>query len=95
MFPSEKESTNPNSGISRRHHLHPQAYGYALRAAANAAGIEKRVTSHSFATHLLEKGTDLQTLQELLGHSDVKTTEIYTHVAQGVNGMAIRSPLDA
>ena len=98
FFPSEKLSEDPDSGIIRRHHPHPGSYGNALREAAKAAGIERRVTSHaprhSFATHLLENGTDIRTLQELLGHADVLTTMIYTHLAPNISHCGARSPLD-
>ena len=99
LFPARGTSVDPDSGVRRRHHLHPKVYAEQVKMAAAAAGIEKRVTTHvlrhSFATHLLESGTDIRTLQELLGHADVKTTEIYTHVAQGVGRTGVRSPLDA
>lgn len=96
LFPSSKLSVDPQSGDIRRHHIDETTINKAIRVAAKQAGIKKRVSSHtlrhSFATHLLESGADIRTVQEQLGHSDVKTTEIYTHVLnRGARG--VRSPL--
>ncbi len=97
-FPSQKLSTDPRSGKIRRHHLDESGLQKGIRAAKNKAGIDKRVTSHtlrhSFATHLLEAGTNIRVVQKLLGHADVKTTEIYTHVLQQ-NLSSVVSPLEA
>ena len=97
VFPASVLSTDPQTGILRRHHIHETALQKSIRVAAYLAEVNKRVTPHtfrhSFATHLLENGYDIRTVQELLGHKDVKTTMIYTHVLQR-GGLAVKSPLD-
>ena len=96
LFPASRLALEPGTKHVRRHHLHETAVNKMLRLARKSAGIQKQVTCHtlrhSFATHLLQSGADIRTVQEQLGHSDVKTTEIYTHVLkQGAQG--VRSPL--
>jgi integron integrase len=98
IFPASQRSIDPLAGITRRHHLDETVPQKAIREAAKIAGVDKQVTPHtfrhSFATHLLQNGYDIRTVQELLGHKDVKTTMIYTHVLQR-GGLAVKSPLDS
>ena len=97
VFPSDRLSKDPRTGTSRRHHAHERGWQRAMSQAGRAAGLTKRVSCHalrhSFATHLLQQGYDIRTVQELLGHNDVETTMIDT---PGLNRgrVAVRSPLD-
>jgi integron integrase len=96
LFPSYKLSTDPETGEIRRHHFHHTCIRKAVKSAVKHSGLEKQITPHtlrhSFATHLLQSGADIRTVQSQLGHSDIKTTQIYTHVLQqGANGVV--SPL--
>jgi integron integrase len=97
LFPGPSPSVDPRSGITRRHHLHEINISRELARAGKLAHLEKRVTAHtlrhSFATHLLLRGVDIRSVQELLGHSDVRTTQIYTQLARSMRG-EIHSPLD-
>jgi len=97
LFPSKSLSIDPRTRIVRRHHVHPASLQRAFKAAVRKTDITKHVSvhtlRHSFATHLLEKGYDIRTIQELLGHKQLQTTTIYTHVAKK-NILGVRSPLD-
>ncbi len=97
VFPSGRLSTDPRTGVTRRHHIHESSLQKAVKKAATAAGLVKRINCHalrhSFATHLLENGYDIRTVQDLLGHADVSTTMIYTHVLNR-GGRAVLSPLN-
>ncbi len=98
LFPMTKVSKDPRSEVIRRHHMHPKTLGRNIKIASQKANLNKRVTSHifrhSYATHLLQAGIDLRSIQELLGHKSVETTMIYTHVVSELNKSKLISPLD-
>jgi integron integrase len=97
VFPARDISVDPRSGVTRRHHVDPSVINKAIKVAVRRAGLTKHISAHtfrhSFATHLLQRGTDIRTIQQLLGHNDVATTMIYTHILQQ-GGQGVPSPLD-
>ncbi|MEK7242643.1 MAG: integron integrase [Thermodesulfobacteriota bacterium] len=97
VFPARDLSTDPHSGVIRRHHVDPSVINKAIKVTVRRVGLTKSISAHtfrhSFATHLLQRGTDIRTIQALLGHNDLATTMIYTHILQQ-GGHGVPSPLD-
>ena len=97
VVPARHLAVDPRAGITRRHHVDPSVINKAIKVAVRRAGLTKHISAHtfrhSFATHLLQRGTDIRTIQQLRGHNDVATTMIYTHVLQQ-GGQGVPSPLD-